>query len=889
MPAKQEFQARFIPNTVEFKKNLCALDFFKDIVDDQRLRKNMAKVPDHFQDDVEYLQTMEPLYWEEVKQEIQRAKEMEMEKTSETVRLVDYRLEHPFTRIDFRRSKEEASIRMFSQFDLVLFSQHQDPRNEDSIHFLALVEQSFSNSLNVWAIPTMKEEGESDRMKAVARLVAQKSNWFCTKVLSTQTMVREFEALKSVPHIPLKDFVLNQEEAADATDAGTEMQAAPGVKSAEAEEVKVFSVPKIIEDQFLSMYNDSQRQAILDSRKINGITLVQGPPGTGKTKTILGILTVLSNSRAKVRHSATIASEAGMEGRKRKLEEVGLESDDDDDDKDLSVKRKRQTEAAAARLKRMRNLQGCMPWLSPGFVSRPAPPMRAMTGPGDPTLTKPYKTIPKGGIKSLSELAEEVAPQKVLVCTPSNAAVDEVLRRVSADGIMDSTGRVSKRSLVRLGPNFHETLKEFSLEEIVKQRLLSKSESPDLTQMEVEKENTMRNAAILFSTWSISGNRDMVGYPGDFDTVVMDEASQGLEVSALIPLKLGCKRLIMVGDPKQLPATCFSAVAKQHRYERSLFQRLQESNMKVNMLQIQYRMHPAISSFPSQRFYEGKLQDAWDTAAFESRFPAPWWSIPCFGPVVFFNLRGVQEKMTASFVNEDEANFIIQIFRRVSALYPDIAWRERLAVISPYALQVKLLRQKFRALYNLPAKSVCPVEVNTVDSFQGREKDIIIVSAVRADIDEATIGFVRDKRRMNVAFTRARQSLWVVGYAEVLSKNQDWRQFVKTIQQRKSLLKTSKPYESFLKRYLRQWYDQHPQLARPSHDIIGAADDPDDLEDPIQDGEFTISVEELEDLEEKDLKLKVYDRPDIEEVPDEETEDATGDDSKMSKSVTASI
>merc|ERR550534_1271062 len=118
-----------------------------------------------------------------------------------------------------------------------------------------------------------------------------------------------------------------------------------------------------------------------------------------------------------------------------------------------------------------------------------------------------------------------------------------------------------------------------------------------------EKEKVIREAAVVFSTLSISGSRELVGFPGDFDTVVMDEASQGLEVSTLVPLKLGCRRLIMVGDPKQLPATCFSSVCQYKSFERSLFQRLEEAKYKVNMLQIQYRMHPLISHFPSHTFY----------------------------------------------------------------------------------------------------------------------------------------------------------------------------------------------------------------------------------------------------------------------------------------------
>merc|ERR1719229_976974 len=137
-------------------------------------------------------------------------------------------------------------------------------------------------------------------------------------------------------------------------------------------------------------------------------------------------------------------------------------------------------------------------------------------------------------VVNMSEVASDARPRKILVCTPSNAAVDEVLRRVGADGIMDGSARAIKRCAIRLGPNFAQDVVNHGLENMVKRRLAATCDMPDLNRQETEKEKLLREAEILFSTLSVSGSRDLVGFPGDIDTVVMDEASQGLEMSTLV-------------------------------------------------------------------------------------------------------------------------------------------------------------------------------------------------------------------------------------------------------------------------------------------------------------------------------------------------------------------
>lgn len=343
-------------------------------------------------------------------------------------------------------------------------------------------------------------------------------------------------------------------------------------------------------------------------------------------------------------------------------------------------------------------------------------------------------------------------------------------------------------------------------------------------------------------------------------------------------LKLGCRRLILVGDPQQLPATCFSTVAIEHNYERSLFQRLQMSQHKVNMLEMQYRMHPAISSFPSQTFYDGKLSNALEQLAFEQRFPTEWSKIPCFHPVAFFHLKGEMHKTSQSFVNEDEADFIIGFFKLISDLYPNEDWHTKLAVISPYAEQVQLIRHKFRALFRLAPKQPCPVDVNTVDGFQGREKDCIIVSVVRAASDRKSIGFVRDRRRMNVAFTRARLNLWVVGHAYVLKTNQDWDAFISKLQKEGRFLKVTQPFDTFAGRCVNTWYDGHPELQKPKSQYLSDEGVVGEGEEP----EFTISPQELEELQRKEKEEEKYAR-DVEFAPDSDADDNDHDGDDVGK------
>ncbi|CAE7778104.1 MAA3, partial [Symbiodinium microadriaticum] len=308
----------------------------------------------------------------------------------------------------------------------------------------------------------------------------------------------------------------------------------------------------------------------------------------------------------------------------------------------------------------------------------------------------------------------------------------------------------------------------------------------------------------------------------------------------------------------------------EHKYDRSLFQRLQQTQYKVNMLNTQYRMHPDISQFPSVNFYDGNLLNFRDKEAFEAEYPTSWSHIPCLAPVAFFNLAGTMREESKSYVNEDEAQFIHDFFVCLRKAFPKEDWRRKLAVISPYAQQVNLIRHKFRELYHISSdKEPCPVDVSTVDAFQGREKDCIMVSLVRgAQLKSKTVGFLRDRRRMNVAFTRARLNLWVVGAAKVLSFNEDWKEFIDLLAGKCRLLRVTEPREDFLLRYLKRWHERNPKDDSTDGAALEAQSEESDCLLEAKDV-FKLSPAEMDELRAEEAERLRYER-DVEEVDEDD-------------------
>ncbi|GAX75224.1 hypothetical protein CEUSTIGMA_g2668.t1 [Chlamydomonas eustigma] len=330
----------------------------------------------------------------------------------------------------------------------------------------------------------------------------------------------------------------------------------------------------------------------------------------------------------------------------------------------------------------------------------------------------------------------------------------------------------------------------------------------------------VENAEIVFSTLSATGRRTLQRLEKGFDMVLIDEACQCNEIASLQPLVYGAAKVVLVGDPQQLPATLLSSKAKEMQMERSLFQRLQQAGFPVKLLTVQYRMHPEIRSFPSSFFYEGRLQDG--RSVLETP-PAAFYDaeVGLLKPYVVFDVeRGREMSHSRSKRNLAEAEMAAALFLELKC---EVEVQERKAVeagkpkpppvqvgiISPYRAQKELIRDLFSRVFG--SESSPPVRIETVDSFQGKQLDVIILSCVRtsAGVSEtlsstdkqahggASIGFVADVRRLNVAITRAKSALWVLGHCKALATNPTWSALIADAKDRGCMIEDAVAGELF--------------------------------------------------------------------------------------------
>ena len=448
-------------------------------------------------------------------------------------------------------------------------------------------------------------------------------------------------------------------------------------------------------------------------------------------------------------------------------------------------------------------------------------------------------------------------PKKLLVCAPSNAAVDELVMRFM-HGVKTLSGEHRMPSIVRLGKsdNINPKVMAVTLDELVEKRINiaaaaekpkegdeihkvmsdhkttceqlnelravldeqrssknEKASQEQFHQLEVLKrrrqqlssridqlkdsgntfarnaelrrnhvrQEVLDGAHILCATLSGSGHDMFRNVQLDFETVIIDEAAQSIELSALIPLKYGCSKCIMVGDPKQLPPTVLSREASRFQYEQSLFVRMQaNSPNNVHLLDTQYRMHPEISAFPSRAFYEGRLVDGPNMAGLRQK---PWHEDPLLSAYRFFDVQGMHQSAPKghSLVNLAEIDIALKLFRRLSTCAKGYDFQGKVGIITPYKSQLSMLRDHFKLEYGDTITKT--IEFNTTDAFQGRESEVIIFSCVRAS--NTGIGFLSDIRRMNVGITRAKSSLWVLGNASSLMQGEYWSQLIQDSRSRK--------------------------------------------------------------------------------------------------------
>eukprot|EP00931_Biecheleriopsis_adriatica_P074310 TRINITY_DN48398_c0_g1_i1.p1 TRINITY_DN48398_c0_g1~~TRINITY_DN48398_c0_g1_i1.p1 ORF type:complete len:858 (-),score=157.50 TRINITY_DN48398_c0_g1_i1:43-2256(-) len=273
----------------------------------------------------------------------------------------------------------------------------------------------------------------------------------------------------------------------------------------------------------------------------------------------------------------------------------------------------------------------------------------------------------------------------------------------------------------------------------------------DVDALFAQQKRMIKSSDAVVSTCAGAGSDQLekMGFPA----VLVDEASQATEPSVLIPFAKGAKVCALVGDHEQLPPTVLCEEAKELGLGRSLFDRMVARGVEPLLLDTQYRMHPALAAFPSEATYGGRIQSGVSKAL---RLAPQGFNWPLKGvPIAFVDVSGFEQQVGSSFCNPAEAQKVAEVLRQLLSGGLKAA---DIGVITPYQEQVKLLSRC------LPAG----IEVSSVDGFQGREKEVICVSTVRANAS-GSIGFLKDRRRTNVTITRARRGLVVCGHASTLA------------------------------------------------------------------------------------------------------------------------
>ena len=366
-----------------------------------------------------------------------------------------------------------------------------------------------------------------------------------------------------------------------------------------------------------------------------------------------------------------------------------------------------------------------------------------------------------------------LAPQPLLATSDSNIAVDNLL-----DG------------LVRVGINAVRIGRSEKIRDDLAQYAVNVHGSKGKAQL--------KKAEVICCTCIGSGSDVLDKIK--FHTVLIDEATQATETATVVPImNSNCERLILVGDHCQLPPTVVSTEAQERGLAISLFTRLVSQGIKPALLDTQYRMHPSIAQFPSDSFYNKRLKNGVKS---DQRRPPPTYRWPCPSMPVAFEpverpaktqatLDGDEERRGQSYYNAAEVRKVVDV---VYQLFGDVdksmfnpgamVGPGDIGIVTPYSAQVDEVRNELRRLGFPVSRSRYFedisegaadnfIEVASVDGFQGREKEVIIFSAVRSNTTRS-VGFLQDWRRLNVMITRARRGIIVIGDRRTLRYDNVW-------------------------------------------------------------------------------------------------------------------
>ncbi|XP_049487014.1 protein ZGRF1 isoform X4 [Panthera uncia] len=399
-------------------------------------------------------------------------------------------------------------------------------------------------------------------------------------------------------------------------------------------------------------------------------------------------------------------------------------------------------------------------------------------------------------------------PWKLLISSSTNVAVDRVLLGLLSLGFEEFVRVGSVRKIAK--PILPYSLHASSENENEQLKELNALMKEDLTPLEkiyvrksIEQHKLGTNKTLLKQVRVVGVTCAACPFPCmndlKFPVVVLDECSQITEPASLLPIaRFECEKLILVGDPKQLPPTIQgSDAAHENGLEQTLFDRLCLMGHKPVLLRTQYRCHPAISAISNDLFYEGNLMNGISET---ERSPLLEW-LPT---LCFYNVKGLEQiERDNSFHNVAEAAFTLKLIQ--SLIVSGIAGSV-IGVITLYKSQMYKLCHSLNAV-NFDHPDIKAVQVSTVDAFQGAEKEIIILSCVRT----RQVGFIDSEKRMNVALTRGRRHLLIVGNLACLRKNRLWGRVIQHCEGREDGLQHASQCEPQLNRLLKDYSEKQAE------------------------------------------------------------------------------
>ncbi|KAF3909527.1 hypothetical protein AA313_de0204456 [Arthrobotrys entomopaga] len=417
-------------------------------------------------------------------------------------------------------------------------------------------------------------------------------------------------------------------------------------------------------------------------------------------------------------------------------------------------------------------------------------------------LQKPLSLIqgPPGTGKTVTSATivyhlAKLSGSQVLVCAPSNVAVDQLTEKIHRSGLKVVRLTAKSREDVESQVSFlslHEQVRINNTNvELVKLRQL-KDELGELSLQDEKKfkhltraaeKEILTNADVICCTCVGAGDPRLAKFK--FRTVLIDESTQAAEPECMIPLVLGCKQLVLVGDHQQLGPVIMNKRAARAGLHQSLFERLVILGCAPIRLNVQYRMHPCLSEFPSNMFYEGSLQNGVTVQERLRRnvdFPWP----VADSPMMFWSNLGNEEISASgtSYLNRTEAAACEKI---ISKFFKAGVSPSQIGIITPYEGQRSYIVSSMQTNGSHKKELYKDIEVASVDAFQGREKDYIVLSCVRSN-DHQGIGFLNDPRRLNVALTRAKYGVVILGNPKVLSKHPLWHHLLLHYKERNCLV-----------------------------------------------------------------------------------------------------